>query len=78
MPWLAKYFLIYFFIFYSEVINVRDLAENLSDLTMESSRYDILLCPETFVSDMPHVWELLVPDLVDLSCAGAGCVGPEG
>ena len=41
--------------------NVRGLAENLSDLTMASSQYDILLCSETLVSDMRHVSELLVP-----------------
>ena len=41
--------------------NVRGLAVNLSDLTVASSQYDILLCFETFVSDMCHVWEVLVP-----------------
>ena len=41
--------------------NVRGLAGNLSDLTVASSRYDILLCSETLVSDMRHVSELLVP-----------------
>ena len=41
--------------------NVRGLAGNLSDLTEASSRYDILLCSETLVSDMRHVSELLVP-----------------
>ena len=41
--------------------NVRGLAGNLSDLTMASSRYDILMCSETLVSDMDHVSELLVP-----------------
>ena len=41
--------------------NVRGLAENLSDLTVASSGYDILLCSETLVSDMRHVSELLVP-----------------
>ena len=41
--------------------NVRGLAENLSDLTVALSRYDILLCSETLVSDMRHVSELLVP-----------------
>ena len=40
---------------------VRDLARNLSDLTMASSQYDILLCSESLVSDMHHVSELLVP-----------------
>ena len=42
-------------------INVRCLAGNLSDLTMASSQYDMLLCSETLVSDMRHVSELLVP-----------------
>ena len=41
--------------------NVWSLAGNLSDLTMASSQYDILLCSETLVSDMPHVLEVLVP-----------------
>ena len=33
----------------------------LSDLTVASSQYDILLCFETLVSDMRHVSEVLVP-----------------
>ena len=41
--------------------NVRGLAENLSDLTVASSQYDILLCSETLVSDLRHVSEVLVP-----------------
>ena len=41
--------------------NVRILVGNLSDLAVASSRYDILLCSETLVSDMHHVPELLVP-----------------
>ena len=32
--------------------NVRDLAGNLSDLTVTSFQYDILLCSETLVSDI--------------------------
>ena len=40
--------------------NVWGLAGNLSDLTMVSSQYDILLCSET-VSDMCNLSELLVP-----------------
>ena len=48
--------------------NVRGLAGNLSDLTVASSQYDILLCSETLVSDMRYVSELLVPDSVALSC----------
>ena len=41
--------------------NVRGLAGNLSDLTVASSQYDIMLCSETLVSDMRHVSEVLVP-----------------
>ena len=41
--------------------NVRGLAGNLSDLTVASSQYDILLCSETLISDMREVSELLVP-----------------
>ena len=41
--------------------NVRGLAGNLSDLTIVSSEYDMLLCSETLVSDMHHLSELLVP-----------------
>ena len=41
--------------------NVLGLAENLSDLTVASPQYDILLCSETLVSDMRHVSEVLVP-----------------
>ena len=37
------------------------MAENLSDLTVTSSQYDLLLCSETLVSDMRLVSELLVP-----------------
>ena len=40
---------------------MRGLAGNLSDLTVASSQYDILLCSETLVSDMRHVSEVLVP-----------------
>ena len=36
-------------------------AGNLSNLTVASSQYDILLCSETLVSDMRHVSEVLVP-----------------
>ena len=43
--------------------NVRGLAANLSDLTVASSQYDILLCSETLVSDMRHVLEVLVPGI---------------
>ena len=41
--------------------NVHGLAWNLSDLTVASSQYDILLCSETLVSDIRHVSALLVP-----------------
>ena len=41
--------------------NVLGLAGNLSDLTVASSQYDILLCSETLVSDMRHVSEVVVP-----------------
>ena len=41
--------------------NVRGLAGNLSDLTVASFQYDILLCSETLDSDMRHVSEVLVP-----------------
>ena len=59
--------------------NVRCLARNLSDLTVASSQYDILLCSETLVSDMCHVSEVLVPVSVALSCCvGARCLGPVG
>ena len=40
---------------------MRGLAGKISDLTVVSSQYDILLCSETLVSDMCHVSELLVP-----------------
>ena len=41
--------------------DVRGLAGNLSDLTVASCQYYILLCSETLLSDMRHVSELLVP-----------------
>ena len=42
--------------------NVLGLAGHLSDLTMASSQYDILLWDsETLISDMHYVSELLVP-----------------
>ena len=46
--------------------NVRGLSRNLSDLTVASSQFDILLCSETLVSDLRHVSELLVSGLVAL------------
>ena len=36
-------------------------AKNLSDVTVASSQYDLLLCSETLVSDRRHMSELLVP-----------------
>ena len=59
--------------------NVQGLAENLSDQTVASSQYDILLCSETLVSDMRHVLELLVSGSGRLSCcAGARCLDARG
>ena len=40
---------------------MQGLAGNLSDLTVDSSLYDILLCSETLFSDMRHVSGTLVP-----------------
>ena len=40
--------------------NEPGLAGNLSDLTVASPRYGMLLCSETLVSDMRHVSEFLV------------------
>ena len=59
--------------------NVRGLGGNLSDLTVASSQYDILLCSETLVSDMRQVSEVLVPVSVALSfCVGVRCLGSVG
>ena len=41
--------------------NVRSMARNHGDMTVASSQDDILLCSETFVSDMRQVSELLAP-----------------
>ena len=41
--------------------NVRGLSKNLSDVTVASSQYDLLLCSETLVSDRRHMSELQVP-----------------
>ena len=54
--------------------NVQGLAGNLSNLTVDSSQYDILLCSETMISDIRHLSELLVPGFG----AGARRLGPEG
>ena len=40
---------------------VRGLSKNLSDVTVVSSQYDLLLCSETLVSDRRHMSEFLVP-----------------
>ena len=59
--------------------NVRGLAGNLSDLTVASSQYDILLCSETLVKDMHHVSEVMVPSFCRpvLLCR-ARCLGSVG
>ena len=41
--------------------NVRGLSKNLSDVTVASSQYDLLLRSETLVSDRRHISELLIP-----------------
>ena len=43
-----------------------------SDLTVASFQYDILLCSETLVSDMHHVFVMMVPGFgrAVLSCRG--------
>ena len=41
--------------------NVRGLSKNLSEVTVASSQYDLLLCSETLVSDRRHISEFLVP-----------------
>ena len=40
--------------------NVQGLAGNISDLTVASTQYDILMCSATLVSDIHHVSEVLV------------------
>ena len=64
--------------------NVFCWSGKLSDLTVASSQYVILLCSETFTVLLlcsqicvtcRSCWFL---DLVALSCAGARCLGPEG
>ena len=62
--------------------NVRDLARNLSDLTVVSSQYKILLFSETLVSDLPSGTtvtgsQILSPCLVpgqDASGSRDGCI----
>ena len=46
--------------------NARGLTGNLSDLTVASSQYDILLYSEVLVSDMRHMSEFLVPGFTRL------------
>ena len=41
--------------------NVQGLSKNLSDVTVASSQYDLLLCSENLVSDRCHISEFLVP-----------------
>ena len=41
--------------------NVQGLSKNLSDVTVASSQYGLLLCSETLVSDRRHISELQVP-----------------
>ena len=58
---------------------MRGLAGNLSDLTVASSQYNILLCSEILVSDMRQVSELLVPGFSrPVFLCGEGCLGLEG
>ena len=54
------------------VVMCRGMTGNLSDLTVASSQYDILLCSETLVSESRHVSRLLVPgfDRSVLLCRG--------
>ena len=40
---------------------MRGLSKNLSDVTVASSQYDLLLCSETLISDRRHMSKLLVP-----------------
>ena len=42
--------------------NVRGLSWNLSDVTVASSQYDLVLCSETLVSARRHISEFLVPE----------------
>ena len=40
---------------------MQGLSKNLSNVTVTSSQYDLLLCSETLASDRRHISELLVP-----------------
>ena len=51
--------------------NMRGLSRNLSDLTVASSQYDLLLNSETLVSDRRHISEFLVPGIGRLVLLGA-------
>ena len=51
---------------------MRGLSGNLSDLTVASSQYDILLCSETLGSYFRHVSELLVPEFGRPVCLRRG------
>ena len=42
--------------------NIRGLKCNLSDLTVLSAKYDIILCSETLVSNLRHSSELMIPN----------------
>ena len=58
--------------------NERGLAMNLSDPTVESSQYVILLCSETLVSLCVMYRSCCFPVWVAMSCcAGVRCLGPE-
>ena len=61
------------------VVMLRRLAGNLSDLTVASSQYDILLCSKTWPQIRVICRSCWFPYLVALSCcAGEGCLRPEG
>ena len=56
-----------------------DLFWNHSNLTVSSSRHDILLCSKTLVSDMSQCWSCWFPYLVALHVVpGADESGPVG
>ena len=42
--------------------NIRGLKANLNDLSVASSKFDLLFCSETLVSEYRHVSELLIPN----------------
>ena len=42
--------------------NIRGLRGNLNDLGVASTKYDMLFCSETLVSDLRHVSEILIPN----------------